>query len=129
SVDTTPGNPLLTPGQLLCPVAPDKDGIPTCQIADVEKMKQTVVGLLQPARVLDILRNAVVFERTPDGVVKKVTRYQQLRVANKIVKRVTETDLDQGIGWHTQGSGKSLSMLFTAYKLRGQPRGLRVVHL
>jgi type I restriction enzyme R subunit len=122
SVDMTPGNPLLTPGQTPCPVAPDKDGIPTCQIDGVEKMKQTVVGLLQPARVLDILRNAVVFERTPEGVIKKVTRYQQLRVANKIVERVVETDLDQGIAWHTQGSGKSLSMLFTAFKLRGHPK-------
>ena len=122
SVDTTSDNPLLDPGQTLCPVSLDKDGIPTCRIDDVEKMKQTIVGLLQPARVLDILRNLVVFERTSDGVMKKVSRYQQLRVANKIVQRVAETDLDQGIAWHTQGSGKSLSMLFTAYKLRGHPK-------
>lgn len=122
SVDPTPGNPLLAPGQTLCPVAPDKDDVPTCQIDDVEKMKQTIVGLLQPARVLDILRNAIVFERTMEGVIKKVSRYQQLRVANKIVERVVETDLDSGVAWHTQGSGKSLSMLFTAYKLRGHPK-------
>jgi type I restriction enzyme R subunit len=122
SVDMTAGNPLLKPQQTLCPVRPDKDDILTCQIDDVEKMKQIIVGLLQPARVLDILRNCVVFERTPDGVVKKVSRYQQLRVANRIAQRVVETDLDQGIAWHTQGSGKSLSMLFTAYKLRGQPK-------
>ena len=122
SVDMTPGNPLLVLGQTLCPVEPDKEGILTCQVDDLEKMKQTVVGLLQPARVIDILRNAVVFERTLNGVLKKVTRYQQLRVANKIVERVVETDLDQGIAWHTQGSGKSLSMLFTAYKLRGHPK-------
>ena len=122
SVDMMPGNPLLLASQTLCPVSPDRDGILTCQIDDVEKMKQTIVGLLQPARVLDILRNAIVFERTQDGVVKKVTRYQQLRVANKIVERVVETDLDQGIAWHTQGSGKSLSMLFTAHKLRRHPK-------
>jgi type I restriction enzyme, R subunit len=97
SVDTTATNPLLDTAQTLCPVKPDKDGIPTCQIDDVEKMKQTIVGLLQPSRVLDILRNAVVFERTPEGVIKKVSRYQQLRVANKIVDRVVATDLDQGI--------------------------------
>jgi len=122
SVEMTAGNPLLAPDQTLCPIVADKDGIPTCQIDDVEKMKQTIVGLLQPSRVLDILRNAVVFERTLEGVIKKVTRYQQLRVANKIVERVVKTNLDQGIAWHTQGSGKSLSMLFTAYKLRGHPK-------
>jgi type I restriction enzyme R subunit len=122
SLDKTPGNPLLAAGQNLCPVKPDQDGVLTCQIDDVEKMKQTIVGLLQPARVLDILRNAIVFERTSDGVIKKVSRYQQLRVANKIVERVVESDFDQGVAWHTQGSGKSLSMLFTAYKLRGHPK-------
>jgi type I restriction enzyme R subunit len=123
SVDTTPGNPLLDPAQTLCPVVTDNDGNPACQIDDVEKMKQTVVGLLQPPRVLDILQNFIVFERTDDkGVVKKVTRYQQLRVANKIVQRVVDSNLDQGIAWHTQGSGKSLSMLFCAFKLRGHPK-------
>jgi type I restriction enzyme R subunit len=122
SVDMTPGNPLLQSEQTLCPVVSDKDGILTCKIEDVEKMKQTIIGLLQPARVLDILRNCVVFERTPDGVEKKISRYQQLRVANKIMQRVVETDLDQGIVWHTQGSGKSLSMLFTSYKLRSHPK-------
>ncbi len=122
SVDTTATNPLLDTAQTLCPVEPDSDGISTCQIDDVEKMKQTIVGLFQPARVLDVLRNAIVFERTPDGVIKKVSRYQQLRVANKIVSRVVATNLDQGIAWHTQGSGKSLSMLFTAYKLRSHPK-------
>ena len=123
SVDIMPGNPLLEPGQTLCQIETDKDGIQVCRIDDVEKMKQTVVGLLQPTRVLDILRNYIVFERTDDkGVVKKVTRYQQLRVANKIVERVAETALEQGIAWHTQGSGKSLSMLFCAYKLRVHPK-------
>jgi type I restriction enzyme R subunit len=122
SVDTTAENPLLAPEQTLCAVAANEDGVPVCQIDELEKMKRTIVGLLQPARILDLLRNAVVFERTADGVVKKVARYQQLRVANKIVERVVHTDLKQGIAWHTQGSGKSLSMLFTAYKLRGHPK-------
>jgi type I restriction enzyme, R subunit len=123
SVDLSPGNPLLDREQTLCPVVMDEDGVQVLQVDDLEKMKRTVVGLLQPGRVLDILRNCIVFERTQDqGVVKKVSRYQQLRVANKIVHRVTETELVQGICWHTQGSGKSLSMLFTGYKLRRHPK-------
>ncbi|MBQ9213612.1 MAG: DEAD/DEAH box helicase family protein, partial [Bacteroidales bacterium] len=51
-------------------------------------------------------------------IIKKVARYQQLRAANKIVERVVESDKAQGVIWHTQGSGKSLTMLYTAYKLR-----------
>lgn len=84
-----------------------------------EQMKWGILGLLQPARVLDILQNFIVFERTEEtGIIKKVARYQQLRAANKIVNRVAESDKNQGVIWHTQGSGKSLTMLYTAYKLR-----------
>jgi len=84
-----------------------------------EQMKWGILGLLQPSRVLDILRHFIVFERTEQsGVIKKVARYQQLRAANKIVERVVKEELKQGVIWHTQGSGKSLTMLYTAYKLR-----------
>ena len=54
--------------------------------------------------------------------IKKVARYQQLRAANRIQNRVANTDLKQGVIWHTQGSGKSLTMLYTAYKLRTNPK-------
>jgi type I restriction enzyme R subunit len=44
-----------------------------------EQMKWGILGLLQPARVLDILKHYIVFEKTEDfGIVKKVARYQQL---------------------------------------------------
>ena len=81
-------------------------------------MKFGIIGLLQPERVLDILRHFIVFERADGKIIKKVARYQQLRAANKIVDRVTSTPKAQGVIWHTQGSGKSLTMLYTAYKLR-----------
>ena len=129
SVHSTPGNPLATPAPDFCAVAPDKDGRLCAQIPDWQKMKQTIVGLLQPSRVLDLLRHGVVFERTPDkGTVKKIARYQQLRAAEKITARVEEAlehkdeRAGQGVIWQTQGSGKSLTMVFTAYKLRGNPK-------
>ena len=80
-------------------------------------MKLGIVGLLQPARVLDIIKNFILIERDDGKIIKKVARYQQLRAANKIVNRVVESDFKQGVIWHTQGSGKSLTMLYTAYKL------------
>ncbi len=97
------------------------------EIPEYERMKQSICGLLQPARVLDILKNFIVFEQTQEsGVIKKVARYQQVRAANKILVRVINTlngtaEDKQGIIWHTQGSGKSLTMLYTAYKLRNHP--------
>lgn len=118
SLDDRFDNPLLHPN-ILCGVRM-VDQVPHTDIPEVERMKAGIVGLLQPMRVLDILKNFIVFERTDEGVIKKVARYQQLRAANKILHRVAHTDLPQGVIWHTQGSGKSLTMLFAAYKLRNE---------
>jgi len=124
-LDTQHENPILDPTNDLCHTYKnDEDGhfhfeverLPNGEV--LERMKQGIVGLLQPARVLDIVKNFLVFERSEGKIIKKVARYQQLRAANKIAQRVTETDLKQGVIWHTQGSGKSLTMLYTAYKLR-----------
>jgi type I restriction enzyme R subunit len=60
----------------------------------------------------------VVFEKTEDGTVKKICRYQQFRAVNRIVERVLEGKHRQGLIWHTQGSGKSLTMVFAALKLK-----------
>ena len=120
-------NPLLNPENKLCRVYKDEnDGLmhfhverlPNGQL--LEQMKFGIIGLLQPERVLDILQHFIVFERDQDSgkIIKKVARYQQLRAANKIVDRVLKSDKAQGVIWHTQGSGKSLTMLYTAYKLR-----------
>lgn len=118
-------NPLLDPGNDLCKTYRDgEDGLMHFEVVRLpngellEKMKYGIVGLLQPERVLDILQHFVVFERDNGEIIKKVARYQQLRAANKIVERVIHTDKKQGVIWHTQGSGKSLTMLYTAYKLR-----------
>lgn len=118
-------NPLLHPENELCRTYKDeKDGLmhfdverlPNGQL--LEQMKFGIIGLLQPERVLDILHHFIVFERDNGKIIKKVARYQQLRAANKIVDRVVNSEKAQGVIWHTQGSGKSLTMLYTAYKLR-----------
>jgi len=118
-------NPILDSENDLCRTYKDEeDGLmhfdverlPNGEI--LEQMKFGIIGLLQPERVLDILQHFIVFERDNGKIIKKVARYQQLRAANKIVERVTYSDKGQGVIWHTQGSGKSLTMLYTAYKLR-----------
>lgn len=118
-------NPLLDPDNDLCKTYKDEnDGLMHFDVERLpngellERMKFDIIGLLQPERVLDILQHFIVFEREDGKIIKKVARYQQLRAANKIVERVIHSDKQQGIIWHTQGSGKSLTMLYTAYKLR-----------
>ncbi|MBQ8968277.1 MAG: HsdR family type I site-specific deoxyribonuclease [Bacteroidaceae bacterium] len=118
-------NPILAPGNDLCTTYRDEeDGAMHFDVEHLpngkllEQMKFGIIGLLQPERVLDFLQHFIVFEREDEKIIKKVARYQQLRAANKIVERVAHTDKKQGVIWHTQGSGKSLTMLYTAYKLR-----------
>lgn len=78
-------------------------------------------SLFKKDRLLDLIQNFTVFERTGNKLIKKLARYQQYRAVTKAVERIKNADTlsdRSGTVWHTQGSGKSLSMLFLALKLR-----------
>ncbi|MDB4844714.1 HsdR family type I site-specific deoxyribonuclease [Hellea sp.] len=81
-------------------------------------------GLFDRANFLDILQNFTVFERETGGLVKKIPRYQQFRAVHKIIERLAVEDTPQdksGVIWHTQGSGKTLTMVFLSIKMRRDP--------
>jgi type I restriction enzyme R subunit len=87
----------------------------------------TLAGLLAPSHLLDVLRNFVVFERDAEtqATVRKVCRYPQFVAVQKALARVNAAPSPAergGVVWHTQGSGKSLTMLWLALKLRRDPR-------
>lgn len=94
-----------------------------------DPLEKPVKALLRvkPAQVLDFLQHFTVFETKKGKTIKKVARYQQFEAVNDIVDRclgliskpVSPQDRT-GLIWHTQGSGKSLTMVFAAYKLRRQ---------
>jgi len=82
---------------------------------------------LKPCHVLDFLQHFIVFETKRGKTIKKIARYQQFEAVNDIVDRTLAligqpaTAQDRtGLIWHTQGSGKSLTMIFAACKLRRQ---------
>ena len=86
-----------------------------------------VAGLLRPAHLLDVARNSSTFQQVDGKTRKVVARYQQFRAVHKAVDRLragrtksqgAERDERGGIIWHTQGSGKSLSMVFLVRKMR-----------
>ena len=82
-----------------------------------------VAGMLRPAHLLDLMRNFTVFQPTDGKTRKVVARYQQFRaVHNAIARLQQEREPRGGVIWHTQGSGKSLSMVFLVRKLRMTPR-------
>ena len=86
---------------------------------------QLIVGLLSPATLLDVLRDYVVYEQERGRLVKKLPRYQQYRAVRASVSRMLSGRKPEergGVVWHTQGSGKSLTMLWLATKLRREPR-------
>jgi len=73
-----------------------------------------------PARLLDIVENFTVFEEERGGLVKKLARYHQVLGVNRTiesVRRVGDNAGRLGVVWHTQGSGKSLSMVFFTEKV------------
>lgn len=80
-----------------------------------------VFGICNRANFIDLILNFVVFETDENVTVKKIARYQQFRAVNKIVERVRLGEMKTGLIWHTQGSGKSLTMLFASWKLRKLP--------
>ncbi len=82
------------------------------------ELEMTLSALLSKSNLLDIVQNFILFEKEKERTVKKIARYQQFRATNKIVERVAKGDQKRGLIWHTQGSGKSLTMFFTAWKLR-----------
>ena len=83
-----------------------------------------IAGLFRKKNFLDIMQNFTVFEPVDGRVIKKIPRYQQFRAVHKTIERIKtgKTQRDKsGVIWHTQGSGKSLTMVFLAIKMRRDP--------
>ncbi|MCW2922394.1 MAG: type restriction-modification system, subunit [Thermoleophilia bacterium] len=88
----------------------------------ITEQDRALHALCRPARLLEIAREFTVF----DGGIRKVARYQQFDAVNTVVDRVSTVGVDGkrkgGIIWHTQGSGKSLTMVMLARALAMDPR-------
>lgn len=90
----------------------------------VVSLETAIRGIGEPSRLLDIIENFTVFEDVAGGVIKKIAKNHQYLGVNKAIAEVWRTKdrpKDQagrlGVFWHTQGSGKSLSMVFFAQKI------------
>ncbi len=96
----------------------------------LSSQNKLVAGMLRPAHLLDIIRHFVIFKPELGRILKVVCRYQQFRAVQSAIERLRngktraedgEHDRRGGIIWHTQGSGKSLSMVFLVRKIRTSP--------
>ena len=80
-------------------------------------------GIFQKERLLDILKNFILFSNEGLNQYKILAGYHQYFAVRKAVestKKATVTDGKGGVFWHTQGSGKSLSMVFYAHLLQSE---------
>lgn len=80
-----------------------------------------LAGMLAPENLIDLIRNFIVFETIDGKRLKKIARYQQFVAVGKAIERIRKAPRPErrsGVIHHTQGSGKSLTMVFLAIKLR-----------
>ena len=78
------------------------------------------LGMFQQRRLLDILQNYICFDKNQGRYAKILTAYHQYYAVGKALERTKEAVEGNGkigVFWHTQGSGKSLSMVFYAHQL------------
>ncbi|MGZ8220962.1 MAG: type I restriction endonuclease subunit R [Methylobacter sp.] len=100
-------------------------------VSMLSEQQRLIAGMLNKANLLDIVRHFTLFMQTGGQTVKAACRYQQFRAVNKAIERLQhgktrlqdgEYDRRGGLIWHTQGSGKSLTMVFLVRKLRTHPQ-------
>jgi type I restriction enzyme R subunit len=93
-------------------------------------LKITIYGLLSKSNLLDIIENFTFIRKEKDKTTKIMARYMQYRASNKIFQRVINTlkrreNKKFGLIWHWQGSGKTYTMAFSAWKLFHCPKAQR----
>ena len=87
-----------------------------------ERQEVMICGLLNKEILVDVLKHFTLFMEIKKGLeIKIVARYNQYRAVGKIIRNLREPGTQRekgGVVWHTQGSGKSLTMVFLIRKLR-----------
>ena len=85
------------------------------------KQDKLLYSVFRKERLLDLIRHFVIFELDEGKTVKKLPRYQQLRATNKTIAKLQSGE--GGVVWHTQGSGKSITMAYVTRKLQATEYG------
>ena len=98
-----------------------KDGRTTADTLQPQ-MEVMFTGMLNKQTLLDLIGHFIVFEKSNEKTLKKVAAYHQYYAVNKAVTTTQQASAESGdrragVVWHTQGSGKSLSMVFYTGKL------------
>lgn len=96
-------------------------------VNSLNSQQRLIAGMLRRENLLDIIRNFTIFDQSGGKTIKVLPRYYQYTAVNSAVHRLLhgqtkaqhgDTDGRGGIIWHTQGSGKSMTMVFLVRKMR-----------
>lgn len=91
--------------------------------SDTTTYEKTIKSHFERARFLNILKNYIVFLSHEQVLTKVILRQHQTRAVEKVLDRVQEHDKRRGLIWHTQGSGKTLTMITIAARLLREAPG------
>lgn len=91
--------------------------------------EQKIKTFFEHNRFLNILKYYIVFLERDDGLTKVVLRQHQTRAVEKVLARIQDTNKKRGLVWHTQGSGKTLTMITVAALLGNISRDRTVIML
>lgn len=91
-------------------------------VKNLTQLEVLIRGMFEKTRLLDIISHFIVFEDLNGAVSKKVAAYHQFHATNKAIESTLKATAESGnrqggVVWHTQGSGKSLTMVFYTGKL------------
>ena len=84
---------------------------------DPTNYEEKVKTFFDRERFLKVLRESIIFQSKDDALTKVVLRQHQTRAVDKVIDRVHDPNKRRGLIWHTQGSGKTLTMITVASRL------------
>ena len=87
------------------------------KIDDLTNYEEKIKTFFDRERFLKVLRESIIFQSKDDALTKVVLRQHQVRAVDKVIKRVHNPNRRRGLIWHTQGSGKTLTMITVASRL------------
>ncbi|WP_035452478.1 type I restriction endonuclease subunit R [Alicyclobacillus herbarius] len=90
--------------------------------SSLPQLEVLIKGMFEKRRLLDIMKHFVLFQTDGENLIKILAGYHQYHATNKAIESTLRATMDEGdrkigVVWHTQGSGKSLSMVFYTGKL------------
>lgn len=101
------------------------DGRTNDPLGPMRELETLIKGVFKKEFLLDYLRDFILFEEEKAGIIKKIAGYHQFHAVRLAMTRTLAAALDgdrkAGVVWHTQGSGKSISMAFYAGKVMTDP--------